>query len=213
MNQSIIYLSGAIRAELAGDPRFGYLMTPNMGNRAPQTTWAADTGCFTAKGINHFSFEGYLGWLRNRPASSCLFATAPDVLGDAAATIARSLPALPAIGELGYRRAFVGQDGLENLEVPWSEFDCLFLGGSTEWKLSLGAAELAHEAKTRGKWVHMGRVNSYRRLQYAASLGCDSADGTFLKFAPQENYGRLCGWFDKLALVSRSDNHYNYQLN
>ena len=30
----------------------------------------------------------------------------------------------------------------------------------------------------RGKWVHMGRVNSTRRIRYAASIGCDSVDGT-----------------------------------
>jgi hypothetical protein len=166
-------------------------------------------GCFSKAGVSSFNFDAYLRWLRTRPAGSCVFATAPDVYADAAATITRSLSTLPAIAAAGFKRGFVGQDGLENLEVPWSEFDAFFLGGTTEWKLSLGAAVLAYEAKLRGKWVHMGRVNSYRRLQYAASLGCDSADGTFLKFAPKENYGRLCGWFDKLA--RRSDNHYNYQ--
>ena len=198
MNKNIKYLSGAIRADLTGDPRFGFLLTPNMHNRAPESTWGADTGCFTKAGVATFSVEKYLDWLKTRPSSSCLFATAPDVLCDAAATITRSLPVLPAIRELGYKAAFVGQDGLENLEVPWSDFDCLFLGGSTEWKLSLAAAELTAQAKARGLWVHMGRVNSYRRLAYAAAIGCDSADGTFLKFAPRENYGRLIGWFDKL---------------
>ena len=34
------------------------------------------------------------------------------------------------------------------------------------------------EAKRRRKWVHMGRVNSERRIRYAASIGCDSIDGT-----------------------------------
>lgn len=200
MNSEIIYLSGAIRAELEGDPRFGYLMTPNMGNKAPVGTWGADTGCFSKAGVQSFNFDAYLRWLRARPAGSCVFATAPDVVGDAAATITRSLPALPAIARAGFKRGFVGQDGLENLTVPWDQFDAFFLGGSTEWKLSAAAAMLTFEAKRRGKWVHMGRVNSYRRLKYAACIDCDSADGTFLKFAPQENYGRMCGWFDKLAL-------------
>ena len=30
----------------------------------------------------------------------------------------------------------------------------------------------------RGLWIHMGRVNSLRRLAYAASIGCHSIDGT-----------------------------------
>jgi hypothetical protein len=223
MNGQIIYLSGAVpserapfRAALEADRRFGYLMTPNMGNKAPATTWGADTGCFTSKGGDTFKFENYLSWLRGRPASSNLFATAPDILADAEGTIARSMPCLPAIRALGFKAALVRQDGLEKVsEIPWSKFDCLFLGGRpltkdekkagvTEWKLSMAAAELVHEAKRRGLWVHMGRVNSHVRLKYAAAIGCDSADGTFLRFAPEENYGRMCQWFDKLESASRA---------
>jgi hypothetical protein len=208
---NIRYFSGVvpkddrIRADMERDPRFGFLLTPNMHNRAPEGAWGADTGCFTAAGGDNFSPEKYFAWLKSRPVSTSLFATGPDVLGEPGLTIARSLPVLPAIRALGYKAALVAQDGLEKLEVPWSKFDCLFLGGrpkedpADEWKLSLAAAELVHEAKARGLWVHMGRVNSYRRLKYAASIGCDSADGTFLKFAVTENYGRMCRWFDKLG--------------
>jgi hypothetical protein len=38
--------------------------------------------------------------------------------------------------------------------------------------------QVVAEARQRGIWVHMGRVNSLRRLAYAASIGCDSIDGT-----------------------------------
>jgi len=205
MNRDIIYLSGAIRAELTGDPRFGFLATPNMGNRAPDWTWGADTGCFSAGGAQQFHMSDYLRWLDSRPRESCLFATAPDVLGDPVATLERSIPAFPEIARLGFKRALVAQDGLELLTVPWDSFDCLFLGGRRaekrggyEWKLSPAAAGLAHEAKQRGKWVHMGRVNSFTRLKHAASIGCDSADGTFLKYGPKVNYARMLAWFKKL---------------
>jgi len=80
--------------------------------------------------------------------------------------------------------ALVAQDGLESLPVPWEDFDALFIGGSTAWKLSEAARELCQEAKRRGKWVHMGRVNSLRRMQVAEAFGCDSADGTMLRFDP-----------------------------
>lgn len=59
-----------------------------------------------------------------------------------------------------------------------AHFDALFIGGSTEFKLSEFAATLAQMAKRRRKWVHMGRVNTRRRVRYAASIGCDSIDGT-----------------------------------
>ena len=68
--------------------------------------------------------------------------------------------------------------------MPWDDFDALFIGGTTDWKLGDGAAQLVREAKRRGKWVHMGRVNSLRRMIYAESIGCDSADGTMLKYNP-----------------------------
>lgn len=58
------------------------------------------------------------------------------------------------------------------------------IGGSTSWKLSAAAAGIVNEAKHRGKWVHMGRVNSRRRVLYAKSIGCDSVDGTVLRFDP-----------------------------
>jgi hypothetical protein len=32
--------------------------------------------------------------------------------------------------------------------------------------------------KERGKHVHMGRVNTLRRLRYAEAIGVDSVDGT-----------------------------------
>jgi hypothetical protein len=30
----------------------------------------------------------------------------------------------------------------------------------------------------------MGRVNSLKRLRYASAIGCDTADGTYVAFAP-----------------------------
>jgi hypothetical protein len=91
----------------------------------------------------------------------------------------------------------VAQDGWQDETTPWDEFDVLFVGGSTEFKLGLGAHAIA-AAQARRKWVHMGRVNSYKRLRVAAALGCDSADGTFLKFGPDVNEPRLLRWLAQL---------------
>ena len=67
-------------------------------------------------------------------------------------------------------------------------------GGSTDWKLGPTARALTAEAKRRGKRVHMGRVNSLKRLRYADAIGCDSADGTYLTYAPDANLPRLLAW-------------------
>jgi hypothetical protein len=58
-----------------------------------------------------------------------LFATAPDILADAAATLRRSARMLDWIRYSGYPAALVAQDGLEDLTIPWDTFDTLFLGG------------------------------------------------------------------------------------
>ena len=64
----------------------------------------------------------------------------------------------------------------------------------TEWKVGDVASAIAGEAKRRGKWVHMGRVNSAERITRAIEMGCDSADGTYLKHGPDINLVRLLGW-------------------
>lgn len=191
--------SPAVRsAMLRGE--IGQMCTPAEG-RAPLdgVVWAADNGCF---GRGFPGEERWFAWLRRHAdqADRCLWATAPDVFlsdlgrGDAHATLERSWPWLPKIRDLGYKVALVAQDGLEHLNVPFAHFDVLFLGGSTKWKLGAAAAALTAEALDRGLTVHMGRCNSASRFAYAASIGCASADGTYLAFGPDRNLQRLRSW-------------------
>lgn len=178
-----------------GREDFGVMITPATGvpRYIQRVVWAADNGRFAAP--EAYSDERYLSWLdRLTPAwSTCLFATAPDVVGDAATTLALSAPMLPLIRQR-VRAAVVAQDGLEELRVPWETFDCLFVGGTTRWKLSEAAWGLVAEAKARGKWVHMGRVNSRRRFVTAAAHGCDSADGTYTAYNPVECRATVERW-------------------
>lgn len=178
----------------------GYIDTPHQGNTRPaDVIWCADNGCFSSR----FEETHWWSFLRRNAgeAGDCAFAVAPDVVGDAAATLTRSAPWLPRIRALGYPVALVGQDGLENLSVPWDDFDAFFIGGSTDWKLGSEAARLSREARGRGKWVHMGRVNSRKRIKYAESIGCHSADGTFLTYGAKANLPKLARWFDPPLVV------------
>lgn len=200
----MIYLSGHVSDLLP--PEMGVMVTPMMGNRLPDSrTWAADSGCFSAPA--QFDPLRYLGFLAKYQyaADRCLFATMPDVVGDAKATLA-AVKHWPAIlRAMGFRPALVAQDGLERLPVPWDDFDCLFTGGTTRWKLSEAAYQLALEAKNRGKWIHMGRVNSARRLRAAAISGYQSADGTFLAFGPDVNLPRVARWMQELETQHRME--------
>ena len=174
---------------------------PYQGNRLPAgVAWGADNGKFTATGPreNWLGPQRWLAWLTERThrygARLCRFAVAPDVPFDAAGTLAESRPHLAAIRALGLPAAFAAQDGCERLGIPWDEFDVLFLAGSDRWKLGQVARDLTEKAHERGKWVHMGRVNSRRRLTLARTFGCDSVDGTYLRFGPDKNLPLLLGW-------------------
>jgi len=178
---------------LMQDGRLGYIDTPAQGNKRPRgVTWCADNGAFSDR-FNEAKWWRFLV-ANASDAGSCLLAVAPDVMGDAKATHLRSMPWLERIRGLGYPVAYVGQDGLENRIVPWYDFDALFIGGSTDWKLGDAARDLVAEAKRLGKWVHMGRVNSRKRYDYAHSIGCDSVDGTYLTYGPAVNLPKLLSW-------------------
>ena len=192
----MIFLSGHVCEELKCREGFGFIITPFMGNRiACGQVWAADTGCYAQP--EEFSLEKYYRWLEQRDRFSCLFATAPDRLGDWPATLARSLPVVADLKRLGYRPAVVAQDGATAENFPWDACDAVFIGGTTEWKLQDAAViGLLEEAGRRGKWRHMGRVNSWERAVVAKLRECDSIDGTLLAFGKDANLGILFEWMN-----------------
>lgn len=180
------------------------MLTPMMGNKPDlsATWWGADTGCFTQP--QRHNDADYLAWLVERRAFAdrCLFATAPDVVGDAAATWKRSASMLSVIRALGYRAALVAKNGIHDRPVPWGAFDCLFVGGDDAFKLGDERTwALVREARSRGVWTHMGRANSQARYDAARIGGYDSADGTFLAFGPDQNWPRVERWLRRSQLV------------
>jgi hypothetical protein len=159
----------------------------------PGVRWAADSGGFTG---SYPGDDAYLRWLSGmRPqAGLCEFAVAPDVLADAASTRERSLPVLSRIRDAGFPAAYVLQDGSDHVSPPWQDFDVLFIGGTTRFKLGQVSQDLATEAVGRGLKVHVGRVNTLRRLRYAEAIGATSCDGTYLAFGPDKNVKRMSRW-------------------
>ncbi|WP_280492468.1 hypothetical protein [Nocardia asiatica] len=187
--------TAAIRAHIqTGD--LGMIATPAQGNRIEPSyqAWCADNGVF---GGTYPGDDAYLAWLRRRRphADRCLFAVAPDVVGDHWATFARSRDMLRRIRDLGFPVAFAAQNFMEfDSWDPWQEIDCLFIGGDTAWKLGPAAAQLAAVASSLGIWVHMGRVNTRRRYDYARAISVDSVDGTTLTRAPDKNLPKVLSW-------------------
>lgn len=106
--------------------------------------------------------------------SPLLWVVCPDAVGDAAETLARWRWYHHWLRALGLPAAFVAQDGAEEGYIPWPKMACLFLGGSTAYKESEAARRLVIRAKRMGKMVHVGRVNSERRLRLFDDLGRDA---------------------------------------
>lgn len=137
----------------------------------PTMPVAIDNSAYT-----NFQKEKYMGLIDKIGDCPIQWITVPDVVGNAELTDILWNYWQPELG--GLPLAYVAQDGAERIQLPWAEFRCLFIGGTTDWKLSAAAAYLIQKAKRFGKLVHMGRVNSDKRLRYAFELGCDSVDGT-----------------------------------
>lgn len=184
---------------------FGSMKTISQRNTIPEgITIGIDNECF--KHPEKFGDgEAYLEMIRSFSGREILFATAPDVVGDWEETLPRSTTWFEPIREAGAPPALVAQDGATPADVPWTLFDVLFIGGTTEWKLGPEAARLVEHAKTCGTWVHMGRVNSRKRLRYAAEIGCDSADGTLIAFGPDVHLPRVLKWLDEINEVQSLD--------
>tara|TARA_R110002020_G_scaffold469119_1_gene693874 strand:- start:899 stop:1525 length:627 start_codon:yes stop_codon:yes gene_type:complete len=198
----MIYLSGRI----VDDNTIGVMLSYNANHltydrfvdysKGKKYDWAMDNGCFSQP--NKYSDAGFINHLTNINDHSALFAVAPDVLGDNVGTKIRSIPMLRKIRELGYKAAYVIQDGEKVNTVCWDELDCIFVGGTTQYKLSQDAENIVKEAKNKDKWVHMGRVNTWTRFKNAKYMGCDSADGNCIAFAPDINTKLVLSWLNNL---------------
>jgi transposase-like protein len=186
----------------------GILVVPGAGNSISRTVatglpWAADNAAFS--GFDAGLFCTLLGRIAGRPG--CVFVACSDKVGDAKATLQLFARWQPILKQVGLPVAFVGQDGAEHMPVPWEDFQALFLGGSTDWKLGPGAAVLAAEAKRRGLWLHMGRCNTRGRFRHAHALGCDSVDGSGFSKWPDQRIPAAIRWLADLEGKSPPEKH------
>lgn len=221
----IILVSGATTTlSIVKDPRFGHLFVPRAKTYdGPLPLWAADNSAFTTLGFDDELFIRLLDRTYQRP--HCIFVTAPDIVGNSEQTLEQFFIWERTIRFYKLPVALVAQNGLHARDIPWHLLQAVFIGGSpecplckfvrpndqlslrtcptcnvalVEWKLRRQAATIAAYAAARGKWVHMGRVNSERRLRYAASIGCNSIDGTAFSKWPDHFILKGVHWLDWL---------------
>lgn len=154
------------------DFEFWQLRTPLTNYRLSGVPYGLDNGCFSQ--FRRKAWERLLNDAEsNRPVFVCL----PDIVGDAARTL--DLFECFKHKTAGLPRALVLQDGIGNHRIPFNDIQAVFIGGSDSFKNSGEAFAAAKAAKYLDKWVHVGRVNTVRRLSEWKDYA-DSIDGTGL---------------------------------
>jgi len=166
-------------------PEVIQLRTPLTGYaKRPGVTWVMDNGAFSD--FNEARFMRMAMDALN--CDDCLWFAMPDVVGNHSDTIHMFYEYKEKLSRhwigvqenfYSKKMAFVLQDGCNKNSVPWSEITAVFLGGTTQFKMSRDAWLICEEAKRRGKWVHIGRVNTPPRITYFHGLA-DSIDGSSL---------------------------------
>jgi hypothetical protein len=154
----------------------GHLFSPGGWRRPdPAFPYAIDNGAFAAwEAGRPFDVEAFLGLLERlkREPVQPEWIAVPDVVMDREATLSQWQHWAPVVADLGVPLAFVVQDGMKAVDVP-GEAAVIFVGGSTPWKwltLPMWCEQ--------GRRVHVGRVNTARRLRQCMRLGVESCDGT-----------------------------------
>lgn len=133
-------------------------------------------GCFQrGESFNAEAFRDLL----SEYAAGADWIVVPDIVCGGLESLAVSLEWLPELRTLGPTLLIPVQDGMtdEHLRNLVSGDVGIFVGGSTEWKeqsLTMWGA-LARET---GCYLHVGRVNSRRRIRLCALAGAHSFDGT-----------------------------------
>jgi hypothetical protein len=181
----------------------GQLLTPltRYRLRDPLLPWAIDNGAFSG-----LDWRG-LRSLMDREAhhkERCLFVVVPDVVASAQRTAEMFDHFAPLMD--GWPLALACQDGHECVSIPWGRINAVFIGGSTDWKMSHHVRAIVTTAKAMGKWTHVGRVNTPERFLHFEAMGVDSCDGsgiaryTHMREAVAQRH-------DQLTLEVTSGNH------
>lgn len=160
----------------------GVLIAPHSMRDLSDNTlvWAMDNACFV-----DYNPKKIVGMMRRyRGTKGCLFMTAPDVVSNHEESLLLFRMWLGTIQNYGYPVAFVIQNGATIENIPWGSIQAIFIGGDDKFKLSDEVIIIMKEAKRRGLWVHVGRINSKKRLwhfikHFTEELGhlIDSFDG------------------------------------
>ncbi len=164
--------------------------------------YALDNGAWSAYTHGQPFDERLFGEALRQLGSNADWTVIPDIVAGGPASLDLSLRWMRRVLDETPRALLAVQDGMSAVDVrPWlGERVGIFVGGSTEWKLST-LPEWCELAREVGCWAHVGRVNTKRRIALCHEAGATSFDGTsatrFAKSLP-----RLEGARRQLSLLA-----------
>ena len=143
--------------------------------------YAVDNGAWTAyrrgESFDRDAFRRCV-WLLGPGAD---FVVAPDIVAGGLDSLRMSLRWLDWLWGLppSVRLLVPVQDGMavEDVEPHLGARVGIFVGGTDAWKERTAAA-WGRLARERGAYLHVGRVNTARRIAIATEAGADSVDGS-----------------------------------
>lgn len=177
---------------------WGVMISPaSRGKPVEGMRYAIDNGAWSAfvKGTKWDA--GAFLKLMEAAASDADFAVVPDIVGGGLSSLERSAQWIPRLRG-SCRLLLPVQDGMTQADVePLLRGGVgIFLGGTTQWKLDTMIA-WGSLAASKGLYLHVGRVNTARRLSLCAAAGADSFDGSsvskFSRTLAELDYARRRG--------------------
>lgn len=115
----------------------------------------------------------------DRFGENAQFVVLPDIVCGGAESLDLSLSWLNRLADLPTRKLIAVQDGHDwNSVASFVADDVgIFLGGSTEWKL-MTMPYWGARCRASGIYLHVGRVNSVKRVRMCLASGANSFDGS-----------------------------------
>ena len=165
------------------DAGWELMVSATGAHRNEGFAFAIDNGAWTAHQSGNSWDRGLFEELLAKLGSAADWIVCPDVVADAVETRKLYRYWLPKLLDIAPVLVAV-QDGM----TPWDARDALqrgaagvFVGGTTDWKLSSlpmwGRFKVLRDLP-RPCYLHVGRVNSAKRISACIAAGADSFDGT-----------------------------------
>jgi hypothetical protein len=147
--------------------------------------YALDNGAWTSFQQGRPFDEGLFTGLVAQLGAGADWVVAPDIVAGGLKSLAYTEAWLPRLTQ--YHALVAVQDGMEEADVrpllsPGRVG--LFVGGSTEWKVAT-IPQWGRLAREAGCYLHVGRVNTAKRMRLCMVSGANSFDGTSVTKFPK----------------------------